>query len=306
MVIHDRSYARWKGDRRAPVEAVSVMLQAGIRRGVTTLFRRKIPAVLLILAAFGPFVFGLGFLFLRYFVLSNAAKFGELAEALGSAEVAEVASASPDTVWMYLFQMQAAFVLVACVLLGAGLVAEDRRSNALELYLSRPLSVRQYLLGKFATIAFFIALVTVAPASILVLAQLSLSWGQEGEGLRLLGLLARTVAAGAVWVVVPSLVVLTASSLTEKARNAAILFLAFVFVLEFIASNILVEIFGNESFRLLQVGFNVQQVGAWLLGSVANQNAVVPVWQSVVVLLGWAALCVTTMLRRVRPVEVVS
>ena len=39
MVIHDRSYSRWDGDRTRPVKAVPVILESGIKRGVATLFR---------------------------------------------------------------------------------------------------------------------------------------------------------------------------------------------------------------------------------------------------------------------------
>jgi ABC-type transport system involved in multi-copper enzyme maturation permease subunit len=309
MVIHDRSYSRWKGDRAAPVAAASVILQAGLRRGVATLFRRKLPAIILILAAYGPFLFGLGFIFVRFYILSRAADFGEVAQVFEQAEVAEMTQVNGENIWFYLFMMQWPFVLLVCVLLGSGLIAEDRRANALELYLSRPVSVRQYLLGKFATIATFIAAVTVVPALILILAQVSVAWGEGlGEVWRLLLMMLRTVAAGALWVGVPALLILTASSLTQKARNAAILWMAVVIMLEFVASNILIEIFRNDSFFLMQIGFNIRQLGAWILGNTNPKDfeVDVPLWQSAAVLAGWCLLCIRTLHRRVRPVEVVA
>jgi len=306
MVIHDRSYARWNGSREGPVNAVAVILQAGMRRGVATLFRRKIPAVLLILTAFGPFVFFLIAIYGRYYVLNNAANFGGLAEEMRGSELAQMTTANGETVYTYMFVFQWAFVLVTCVLLGSGLVAEDRRANALELYLARPVTVRQYLLGKLATIGSFIAMVTVLPTMILLLAALSLSWGEPGEAARVLGLMARTVAAGAVWVAVPSMLIVTASCLTERARNAAILWLGVVVMLEFVISNILLEIFDEQSFLLLQPSFSIRQIMTWILGDTVDFNAAVPLWQSVAVLLAWAAFCIPTMLRRVKPVEVVA
>ena len=77
------------------------------------------------------------------------------------------------------------------------------------------------LLGKFGVIAFYVALITVIPASILVFVQLSVSWSEPGEIARLLGLLVRTLLSGAVWVAIPALTILTASSLADRARNAA-------------------------------------------------------------------------------------
>jgi ABC-2 type transport system permease protein len=306
MVIHDRSYSRWKGDRDGPVPGVSVILRAGLRRGVATLFRRKIVAVLLILAVFGPFVFAFGFLLVRFYILTNVASFPEAAEAMMGSEVQELTAVSGENVWGYLFLAQWPFVLLSCVLLGSGLVAEDKRANALELYLSRPVTVRQYLLGKLLTIATFIAAVTVVPALVLILEQVGLSWGNFPEMGRLLVMVLRTLAAGALWVAVPSLLVVAASSLTAKARNAAILFMAVVVMLEFVASNILIEIFRKDSFYLLQIGWNIRQLAAYLLGNTTDLLTTVPLWQSAAVLAGWCALCVRLMVARVKPVEVVA
>ncbi len=307
MVIHDRSYARWKGERDAPVPGLAVILQAGLRRGVATLFRRKVPAVLLILIAFGPFVFAFCFLLVQFYVLTNAAQFQSAADFMQGSEARQMTSVNAENVWIYLYLVQWPFVLLTCVLLGAGLIAEDKRANALELYLSRPVTVRQYLLGKLATIATFIAAVTLAPTLLLILEQIALSWGDFGEMGRLLIMVLRTLAAGAVWIVVPSLLIVAASSLTEKARNAAILFMAVVVTLEFVVSNILLEIFRDDRYHLLQIGWNIRQLGAWLLGDSSDHfNTTVPVWVSALALLVWSLICVRIMISRVKPVEVVA
>jgi ABC-type transport system involved in multi-copper enzyme maturation permease subunit len=307
MVIHDRSYSRWTGDRTRPVRATAIIVRAGLRRGVATLFRRKFPAIVLILGAFGPFVFAMGFLFVRHYILNNVEAFPqELVQGLQGRELTEMTSASGENIFLYMFELQWVFMLLACVLLGAGLVAEDRRANALELYLSRPMSLLQYLTGRLLTIGTFVAAVSVVPAGVLVLTQLSLDWTKPGEAARLGVLFVRTLGAGAVWVLVPSLLILATSSLCERARNAAIVFLGIVVLLEFVASNILAEVFGNPSFYLLQIGFNCRQVGAWILANPADIEADVPIWQSVVVLAAWIAGCAGLTWRRVRPVEIVA
>ena len=54
------------------------------------------------------------------------------------------------------------FVLLAII--GAGLIATDRRENGLSLYFSRPLGLLDYIGGKALTIVvFFYCLVTLAP-----------------------------------------------------------------------------------------------------------------------------------------------
>lgn len=306
MVIHDRSYSRWKGDRSTPVPAAALVLQAGIRRGVATLFRRKLPAVGLLMASFGPFLFFLGVIYVRAYILGNLDQYPAFAEWAQDDELAAMTTANPEWVYNYMFLAQWVFVAIACVLLGAPLIAEDRRANALELYLSRPVTARQYLLGKLGAIAVFVAAVTVVPAAVLILAQISVSWNDGAELLRLVELLLRTLLAGAVWVAIPSLTITTASSLTDRARNAAILWLGVVFMLEFVVSNILREVFNADGFWLLQFGFNVRQVINAVLGNDVDLVTTVPVWASALVLAGWVVLCLRVLRARVRPVEVVA
>src|SRR6185436_5144430 len=88
MVIHDRGYARWRGDRSRPVAAVTVILRTGLRRSLAILFRRKLPAIGLLLGAYGMFVFALGFLIFKHYVLLNADTLpAQLAEFMRSDEV---------------------------------------------------------------------------------------------------------------------------------------------------------------------------------------------------------------------------
>ena len=306
MVIHDRSYSRWKGDRAAPVKAAAAIFEAGVKRGAAIVFRRKIPAVGLILVAFGPFVFFLGAILVKAYVIGNAAQYPEIAENLANGEFGRWLSMSGEWIYSYMYTTQAAFVMVACVLIGSGLVAEDRRANALEMYLSRPVSVRQYLLGKLGVIGFYIALITVFPSVMLIVVQLSVSWSEPGEVMRLAVLLLRTLVAGAVWVAIPALTIVTASSLADRARNAAILWLGVIVMLEFVVSNILREVFNADSFWLLQIGFNLRQVMNTVLANDVDLVTTVPVWQSAAVLAVWVVVCVRMLHARVKPVEVVA
>ena len=82
--------------------------------------------------------------------------------------------------------------------------------------------------------------------------------------------------------------------------------MGFVVMLELVISNILVEVFSEPAFYLLQITFNLSQVGAWLLGADSQINSRVPVWLSAVVLAAWVSVLVPLLVRRVRPVEVVA
>ena len=61
-------------------------------------------------------------------------------------------------------EQQEIFVFFVTVYAGAGLIASDRRANALQIYLSKPLTRFEYIAGKLAVLAVFLLLVTWVPA----------------------------------------------------------------------------------------------------------------------------------------------
>jgi len=310
MAVYDRGYSRWDGDRTGGGSLAGVIMEAGIRRGGARFFKRKLVAVLLILYAFGAFLVWLGMLYARYYVLVNAE---DLAGTMSGAveffednELSRVIAVDGANLFAYLARFQLPVVAILLVMLGAGLIAEDRRTNALELYLSRPLGVGRYLVGKVGTMAFFLALVTLLPALVLVLADAMLSLDPEPDWGARAALLGRAAGAGAIVVLVPSMLVVAVSSLTRRGRNAAIALLGLLFVLEVVIAQVLQDVFRKPEFLLFSPVFNLRQSVAWTLGAADEIVADVPVWQSLAVLGGLLALCLAITLRRVRPVEVVA
>ncbi len=66
---------------------------------------------------------------------------------------------------------QEVFLFFITVYAGAGLIANDRRANALQIYLSKPLTRIEYVVGKLAVLFTFLLLVTWVPAMMLLLVQ---------------------------------------------------------------------------------------------------------------------------------------
>ena len=58
------------------------------------------------------------------------------------------------------------------IFIGAGLIANDRRANALQVYLSKPLTRAEYVAGKFAILFLFLVGVTWLPAMMLLFVQI--------------------------------------------------------------------------------------------------------------------------------------
>src|SRR2546426_246991 len=59
------------------------------------------------------------------------------------------------------------------VYVGAGLIAKDRRAQALQIYLSKPLTRAEYVFGKLAILMTFLLMVTWLPAIVLLIVQVA-------------------------------------------------------------------------------------------------------------------------------------
>ncbi len=68
-------------------------------------------------------------------------------------------------------EQQEVFLFFVTVYAGAGLIANDRRANALQIYLSKPLTRAEYVFGKLAILMTFLLLVTWVPAILLLVVQ---------------------------------------------------------------------------------------------------------------------------------------
>ena len=68
-------------------------------------------------------------------------------------------------------EQQGFFVFFVTIYVGAGLIANDRRANALQIYLSKPLLRAEYIAGKAAILFTFLMLVTLVPAILLLFVQ---------------------------------------------------------------------------------------------------------------------------------------
>jgi ABC-2 type transport system permease protein len=148
MPIHDQGYRRYAGARAAVGRAWQVIAGAGIRSVVT-----KRAFIALMLFAWTPFV-------VRAVQIYVSANFQQAAFLAPKGET-----------FREFLETQDIFVFFVTIWVGAGLIANDRRANALQLYLSKPLSAAEYVVGKLAILFVFLIFVTWAPAMGLLLVQ---------------------------------------------------------------------------------------------------------------------------------------
>ena len=148
MPIHDQGYRRYGGTRAAVGRAWQVIAGAGIRSIIA-----KRAFIGLMLFAWAPFV-------VRAVQIYVSANFQQAAFLAPKGET-----------FRQFLETQDVFVFFVTIWVGAGLIANDRRANALQLYLSKPLSAAEYVAGKLAILFVFLIFVTWAPAMGLLLVQ---------------------------------------------------------------------------------------------------------------------------------------
>jgi ABC-2 type transport system permease protein len=278
MPIHDQGYHRYRGTRDRSGTAWQVIAAAGIR---TVLAQRKFMALLLF--AWGPFLIRA----VQIYIASNFQQASFLAP-------------KGETFREFLDQ-QGIFVFFVTIYVGAGLIAADRRANALQLYLSKPLTRWEYIAGKLAILFVFLVMVTLLPALTLLLVQIgfagSLTFLRQN-----LYLVPAITLFSLVQVLLTSCTILALSSLSNSSRFVGIMYAGLIFFTGAIF-NAVRGITGRSWLAWLSPTDALEQLGDAMFRLPLRLD--LPVWAAALVVVGLIAASLLILERRVRAVEVV-
>jgi ABC-2 type transport system permease protein len=278
--IHDQTYRHYEGHREPPGKTWSVIAWAGIKNMLV-----KRAFIGLLIFAFIPFLVRA----VQFWVVANYPQFSQV--------IAPNAATFRDVV-----AQQSIFAFFITIYVGAGLIASDRRANALQIYLSKPISRTEYIVGKLSTLMFFLLGVTLLPALLLLLIQISFS--ASVDILRAHKFLpASIVLATVIQSLVMACTMLALSSLSNSPRYVAILYTGAIFFTTAIFG-FLTGITGSTRMAWVSITSNVSQVTDVLFRQPASFQSP---WQiSLIVILGLLALSISVLERRVKGVEVVK
>jgi ABC-2 type transport system permease protein len=279
MPIHDQSYRHYGGGKASPGRSWTVIAWAGIRT-----FIKKRAFMGLMLFALSPFI-------VRAVQMWISANYPQ----------ASMLAPTAETFRQFLEQ-QDFFVFVITVYVGAGLIANDRRANALQIYLSKPLMRSEYIVGKLAVLFGFLLLVTFIPAMILVLLKVIFDGNFTFLKNNLFLLPAITIAS-LLQVTLASFTMLALSSLSKSARYVGILYVGITFFTSAIYGA-LYAITGSSRVSWISIGANVSQVVDVVFR--LKPRYATP-WQvSLLVIIALVVVSISVLERRVRGVEVVT
>ena len=278
--IHDQTYRHYEGHREPPGKTWAVIAWAGIRN---MLGKRAFLGLLFF--AWVPFLVRA----VQFYFAANYPQFAQI--------IAPNAITFRDFV-----SQQGTFAFFITIYVGAGLIASDRRANALQIYLSKPIRRVEYIGGKLATLLFFLLGITLLPAVLLLLLQIS--FAANIDILRAHKFLPASIVLSTVLMsLVMSCTMLALSSLSNSPRYVAILYTGAIF---FTAAmfGAMSAITGGTRVAWISITTNVSQV----IDVIFRQPpAYQSPWQiSLLVILALLALSASVLERRVKGVEVVS
>jgi ABC-2 type transport system permease protein len=185
---------------------------------------------------------------------------------------------------------------------GAALIANDLRTGAILVYLSRPLSRRDYVAGKLTMLLALNLSATLVPGLVLYVASLGLApkiFAQWSLAWIVPAILAQSLLMS----LVASLVALTVSALSRSARVAGLAFVLLWVGLALIGE-LLQSVLSAPVVSLVSLDHDIRLVGGALFGLPADSDLH---WSlAALVLLAVAAGCLSVLRTRVRAVEVVT
>jgi len=278
--VHDQSYRRYLGKREPHGRGWLVIAGVGIR----AVLAKKMFLGLLLLSWL-PFV-------VRTVQIYAVTMYPQTSEVL------------PVNARMFqsFVEGQGLFAFFVTIYVGAGLIANDRRANALQVYLSKPILRIEYIAGKLAILATFLLGVTLLPAVLLVIMQIVLSGNVD-----LLRahptLIPAVVLASLLRVIVASATMLALSSISRSARYVAVMYTGVIFFAEAMYG-VLAFVTGSSRVAWISITGNFDVVTDAIFREAPRYDT--PAAVSFIVLIALVVVSVSVLERSVRGVEIVS
>ena len=305
MAVLERSYKRYEGVLSPEWSRFLIIPRHALRH----IFRSKLFTGLYVLSFVAPLIFAI-LIYLKH----NA-------EALAIMNLNVAAILPIDARFFQAFVVTQGWVgFILALLVGPQQVSRDLTNNALPLYLCRPFSRTEYVVGKMSIVILLLSTMTWVPGEILFLLQSYLEgWSWFSENVPI----ASAIFLGSlVWILLLALLTQTISALVKwrLAASAGMIGLFFIpSVFAAILNQLLLTHWGN----LISLAALIQNVWAGLFGTFVREAAEIqtmrggrvlrsavmmepPLWASWFVLFLVCALCLLILSRRVKAYEVVK
>lgn len=286
MAVYERGYRRYRGALTAGWSRFLVLPKYAMK----DVFRSRLLVGFYALCFVAPLFF-LSIVYIRH----NA----PLLETL-QLEVSDILTIDASF-FDFLLEVQGRFAFFLALFVGPGLVSRDLYNNGLPLYLCRPISRVDYILGKMTVLVVLLSSITWIPGLILFVLQSNLAgWSWAVENWRIgVGVFVGSM----LWVALLGTTALALSAWLRWRVVAAFLMLM-IFLSGTVVGNLSSFLFQNDWGHLANPGRLMDIVLAGLFGTSAPAGP--PLWAAFFALTVLAAVFWSLLHRRVRAYEVVS
>ena len=249
MQIREKGYYKWDGElKKGGINWLPIF-----KNGIKSVYNKRFSKLLF------SFSSGWFFIFLIAIYLSERDEVKTAGNMLGGIIKKILLS---DAHLFHFFYTVGFFIFVLMILSlfsGADLISSDLKFKSYTLYLSRPITILDYIKGKYSIVLFYLLLFSLVPGLLLLLAK---------------GIFAKTISispyvllASIIYPVLISLffasMSLFFSSLSENGKTVKILFFSAYFFSDMLGG-IFYGIFKNKDFFFFSIKKNMQQFGTFI------------------------------------------
>jgi ABC-2 type transport system permease protein len=286
MAVYKRTYRGYAGSFTPDWSRFLVLFRYSRR----SLFRSKVMNGFFLLCFFFPLLCLLGI-----YANDHISAFGALGQRGGG-----LLPKVDGSFFFFFLQVQTVLGFILTAFVGPGLISPDLANGALTLYLCRPLSRVEYVLGKFFVLAGILSWVTWIPGLILFFVQSSLSgwdWMITNSWIAL------GIFLGSwIWIVYISLLALALSAWVKWRIAAGALLLGVLFIGSAFAAAINTVLQTQQGY-LLHVSRLIEIILQDLLHNPGDRA--LPAGEAWFGILAFCALCFYVLMKKIKANEVV-
>ncbi len=291
MAVYERNYKRYIGALTPQWMRLFVLPRYALKE----VFRTKLFLVFFVVSLLWPAAQAA-----RIYLFHNAATIFEAIPDLAEA-FSQFFAIDADFFRMLMYP-QCMFAFIAALFIGPGLVSQDLANNGLPLYLSRPISRAEYVLGKFAVLGILLSLITWVPGLLLYLLQSAYAgWGWAIDNIRF----AASIFVGSwAWISTVAFLALALSAWV-KWRPVAGFMMVMVFLGGGFFGLVVNALFRTDLGNLANLAVVIDQIWVGLFG-LDDHPVDLPFWAAWLSLAAFISACIFLLHRKIRAYEVVS
>jgi len=170
-----------------------------------------------------------------------------------------------STTFFDFLRMQSGMVFLAAILAGAGMICDDYKNNLMEVYFSKPMTWRDYVLGKTMTLVIIGLAFTAIPGVFLVLLHNMMS--ASLATLKETYLLPVSITVFSLALVVPCALGVLACSATSSSQRYASIAVFMVLFGDLTIGRVLPDLLHKQSYAIIAFPLAINRVGEMLFST---------------------------------------